>query len=172
MNSTVNVLVNKALTSLLPQGTVAREANGGLAKLFDDSMTTIDVGGMIGMASHLTSLHQEGVFEQSSALDDWHHFFNEEEKEQSGFEKIATQVRGEVSKNIGVNMIISIAISLLPASVVKKMLQAIFSSLQEKKGSVDAVMGITMDYLKPTLLKQVTPEVATQLMGFASKLKV
>lgn len=170
MNSTVNVLVNRALVSMLPEGTVAYEAQGGLAELLNSTQKPLDLPGMLGMATQLVTQHQGGVFDESSALDDWATFFTEEEQKENGFDEIAKQVKSKVSKNFGLNLVISLALTLLPSSTVKNLLKAIFSSITSNDGQIEQVAEITVDYLKPALVKHLAPEAATQLMGFASQL--
>lgn len=170
MNSTVNVLVNRALISMLPEGTVAYEAQGGLAGLLNSTQKPLDLPGVLGMATQLVTQHQSGVFEESSALDDWDVFFTEEEQKETGFKDIADQVKSKISSNFGINLVISLALTLLPSSTVKNLLKAIFSSISSNDGQVDQVAEITVDYLKPALVKHLAPEAATQLMGLASHL--
>lgn len=170
MNSTVNVLVNRALTSLLPEGTVAHEAKSGLADLLNSTQNTFDLPNLLGMATQLVTQHQSGAFDESSSLDDWPLFFSEQEQQENGFKEIAEKAKKAVSSNFGINLVISLALSLLPASTVKKMLTSIFGAIQAGNGSVDPVPEIAIDYLKPALLKHLAPEAASQLLNFASTL--
>lgn len=170
MTSTVNVIVNRALISLLPEGIVAQEANGGLADILNSTRKTFDLPNLLGMATQLVTQHQSGAFDESSSLDDWHMFFSEEEQRNESFGDIAAKVKKKISSNFGVNLLISLAISLLPASTVKKMLQVVFSSISENEDSIDSVPEIVVDYLKPALIKHLAPEAATQLLGFASSI--
>lgn len=170
MNSTVNVLVNRALVGLLPDGTVAYEAKEGLAELLNSTHQTFDLPSLLGLATQLVTQHQSGAFEESSALDDWKMFFTEDEQEENGFEEIAKMVKSQISGNLGINLVISLALSLLPASTVKNLLKAIFASISTNNGQISQVAEITTDYLKPALVKHLAPEAATQLMSLASEL--
>lgn len=170
MNSTVNVLVNKALVSLLPDGTVAYEAKDGLAELLNSTHQTLDLPGLLGMATQLVTQHQSGAFDESSALDDWKMFFTDDEQKENGFEEIAKKVKSQISSNFGVNLLISLALSLLPASTVKNLLKAIFTSISTNDGQINQVAEITTGYLEPALVKHLAPEAATHLMSMASHL--